>query len=44
MTVARALASQYRVTYQRSAGTPVGELRATSTRGSRVLVTRAYAN
>jgi hypothetical protein len=43
-TVARALASQYRVTYRRPPGTPIGELRGTSTRGSTVLVTRAYSN
>lgn len=41
-TVARALASQYRVTYRRPAGTPVGQLRAQARRGSKVLVTRSF--
>ena len=42
VTVARALTSQYRVTYARPSGTPVGQLRGTSRRGSKVLVTRAF--
>ena len=43
-TVARALTSQYRVTYRRPAGTPVGQLRGQARRGSKVLVTRAFSN
>jgi hypothetical protein len=40
-TVARALTSQYRVTWVRPAGTPVGELRGSARGAAKVLVTRA---
>ena len=40
--VAAALTSQYRVTFKRPAETPVGDLRAAATRGSKFLVTRSY--
>ena len=39
--VARALTSQYRVTWVRPAGTPVGEIRGTVRGAAKVLVTRA---